>query len=238
MRWTAEKKKGPDLDALKGNWHYSSALEYTYDTYYACHDGSDCCDNDMCRCAVLQDLKATSINPRAISDRIVGKMSNIVHAYCVDRIITKAVTPYVSHPEDLFDVHACGGYYGEEIGEIKMCPSVADEIAKKLRLLGEMKSNRERILYVLNNEYGHVLSAVEKAKSWYVKTVDFSEIDIGQPDHYNKLEDSVVAAYVDYDLPRAVCLKSGDKFRLIDGYHRVAAFEKKRKGDITIITNK
>lgn len=238
MRWTVEKKNGPVLDELKGNWHYSGALDYIYDTHYECQEGSTCCDNDYCRCGVLQDLKATSINPRMISDRIIGKMSNVVHAYCVDRIVMKAVTPYVSHPEDLFDVHACSGYYGEEVGEIKMSSSVGDDIAKKLRVIGEMRSNRERILYTLNNEYGHVLPAVEKAKSWYVKKIDFSELEIGQPDHYNSLDSNVVDAYKDCTLPRAVCLKSGDKFRLIDGYHRVAAFERQPKGELLVITNK
>lgn len=238
MRWTVEKKDGPVYEALKGNWHYSGALDYTYDTYYECQNGSDCCANDYCRCGVLEDLKATVIYPRKISDTIIGKMPNIVHAYCVDRIVMKAVTPYVTHPEDLFDVHACGGYYGQEIGEIKMSSSVGDEIAKKLRMLGEMRSNRERILYVLNNEYGHVLPDVEKAKSWYVKKINFSELEIGQPDHYNSLDGAVVTAYNDCTLPRAVCLKSGDKFRLIDGYHRIASFDRERKGDLLIITNK
>lgn len=238
MRWSTGKKEGPVIDALTGNWNYSNALEYEYDSYYPCHDGSNCCDNDFCRCREIQNARATIIRPRLIADQIIGKMDNTIYAYCVDRIVTKAVSSYVNHPEDLFEVHAEGGYYGEEIGEIKMCSSVAEEITKKIRLLGEMRSNRERILYVLDNEYGHILPAIQKAKSWVVKDVDFSQIDIGQPDHYKKLEQNVVDDYVTYDLPRAVCLKKGDRYRLIDGYHRVAAFEKNRKGNIKIITNK
>jgi hypothetical protein len=62
------------------------------------------------------------------------------------------------------------------------------------------------------------------------KKIKYSDLLFGQTNHYKRLDSAVVDTYKDIDYERGIVVKEGDKYRLIDGYHRCAA----AKGSKTI----
>ncbi len=211
------------------------AAEYDYDT-------TPCigCD-DYCRCGKIVNAKVTSVSVSSLfstltDQRGLGKSPSknvlLFWKYCVDRTLR---AHKVWQPEH-WDVGISDGYYGEEVNGGYMERHLKDAIICSINKLAVAKTMGDMLLILLKEEYGHVLPEL-KEKKWTIKMVDRDSIIVPQQDHYRRLDSEVVKNYTGYELPSAVVLKNDDEtFRLIDGYHRLAATE--GKDEVLVLVGK
>lgn len=135
---------------------------------------------------------------------------------------------------DNWSLGVCGGYYGDEI-DAATIDKTAIPAEKLKELLAYKDSAADMIKTALINEYGYVLPELEKAV-FSVEKVALKNIVIGQANHYKKLDSNIIKRYSGFDLPLGICVPIDDeKFRLIDGYHRIAAAKKNNKKTVEMI---
>ena len=54
-------------------------------------------------------------------------------------------------------------------------------------------------------------------------------------EYFKKVDKNVIEEYKNKNLPIAVCVRHGDKYRLIDGYHRFVANKSREIVDIIVL---
>jgi len=190
---------------------FSYLVEMDYDTYNACEHGSDCCQNDYCRCGVLTNIHATSVNIPSIVRSLLPCSAPKIHRYAVDRILRI----YEVYNPGLYEGSAVGGYYGEELGPVTICHQVAQKCDKAIGLVMNIKQIKEIVEYLLTLEYGFLLPVV-RDKTWSFRKIDPKSLVLGQQDHYRKVSRNSLDLYQDWDLPVAVCVRLPDgKYRII-----------------------
>jgi len=211
-----EEKKEDWL--LSHNFQYDG-VEYSYDTEYACQNGSDCCKDDYCRCGVIRDTHVTEINSSQILEYIFKNESE-ENKYCIERILSNLT-------DDDFEVKTSGGYYGEEIDGVYLTNK---DVAENINKVMALSSLKEKVLFVLNLEYNFLLPELKKCDKWTIETVLLDQID----SHYmarktkKKIENN-------YKLPLGVCLRKDGRFRLIDGHHRIEKAVKDEREWVMIV---
>lgn len=162
-------------------------------------------------------------------------LENVTHpilAYCIDRIL---------HIDEVYDKerwsHSVSqGYYGEEIDSVSF--DGKHSVIEKMWELVQM-DDRERILKVLEWEYGSVLPVLEACKTFTVEDVPIASITFPNDHYTTKVKLSGKCAYyAEWPRPLGVVVPSAepDKLKVIDGYHRLttafaerAAIKKKDK---------
>jgi len=130
---------------------------------------------------------------------------------------------------------AGGGYYGEELERIYV---ENDNGFFNLSEGFENMSHKEKIEFLLKQEYGSVLPQVEKVKDWQLKAVFLSDVVNSLNTNLN---DKVLKEYKTFCSPYThteedrksfqektrilapLTLPSGGKYQVIDGRHRVTA---------------
>lgn len=204
-----KQKSKPPLSSI--NFYWEPGFKIKYENYRSCQHGSDCCDNDYCRCGIIENAEVTEVGD------ITGcfETSNEFSKYCVDRLLVARKI----WDSDKWEVRVQWGYYGQEIDGVylKNAEAIENEVNKLLGL-----SDADKLKYVLNLEYGYILDVLEN-KAFEICEVDKSSIIFGQEGHYKKCDKDIVEKYRDYELPRGICVKDGTKYRVIDGYHRISA---------------
>ena len=218
-------------DRLSG--YYFSGVDYDYESYRACENGSDCCDNDYCRCGVIQDARVTDIDFNRLIDGLIGKSSEVIDCYCLDRVLRCLGL----QDSNNWEVITGGGYYGEEIHGCLPNQKILDQLKKDLEAIIKL-SDIDKIKFILQAEYGFILPELKDMNDAQVTTISFQDIKLPNLDYSRKINRLYVTQYNDYKLPRAICVKDGDKYRLIDGYHRVLAAENKKLDKFQIIVIK
>jgi len=196
------------------DWQYHCDLDY--ETYHPCQNGSNCCDNDYCRCGQIDNVQFVKIpSTKEIVDKFYAEETDI-NKYFIDRILTINKI----WDKNNWSVQVCGGYYGQEIGDVSITNGtvIEDEIKSLLTL----NSLSKQVEFVLNKEYGYLLEEV-KNKRWIEIYVDKNSIIFGQKDHFLRLDKTIVDQYKNYPFIRGICLKKGNKFKVLDGYHRLSA---------------
>lgn len=218
--------------------NYKYHCDYDYESYFPCQNGSDCCDNDYCRCEEitkvwitetpnLEGLALREFNKRKTKKEKGFKVSEI-DAYCLERILS---INNLWDPEE-WTINIGPGYYGEEIDSIKINHFAAKKIKEETAHLLKLKTNRQKIEYVLTLEYGHVLPAL-KNKIWKVKKI--KKEDVSYPKQwFGKLNQDAATAYTERILPRGIVLEEEGRYRVYDGRHRIYA----AKGSFKVISAK
>jgi hypothetical protein len=87
----------------------------------------------------------------------------------------------------------------------------------------------------LKLEYGYLLDCVESVASVSIIEVSPNAICTPQMEYFKKVDKDVIEEYKDRNLPIAVCVKHGDKYRLIDGYHRFVANKDREVVNIVVL---
>lgn len=181
-------------------------------------NNNNCRCEDYCRCATITNAHVTSVNTKEVTQKVAEYLgvTSELDVYCVNRILSS----FKVYNNEAWDVRVCGGYYGEEIGGIFL--KQAYKIEQEAQSILALKNSSEKVEAVLTLEYGYLLDILFNCR-YYIKTIDRSKICY-QREHYTKLDRSAVEAYKDYSLPRGIVqLQSNGRYRLIDGYHRIAA---------------
>lgn len=209
------------------NFNYSG-VDIKYD-----RDDSGCdCSPDYCRCSRIVNARVEKISINGIVDVLFqGKAKDDFLKYCVYQILSHS--PYTK--PDTYDILTTGGYYGEEIDKVKAkgMKITIDE----LQNLCALKTNNERLLYVLKHEYGYVLDGL-KSLDYTLQNIKVSDIVISQPKHFQKLDKTRIDFYTTEENFTCVCKEEEGVYYLIDGYHRLAAAEKANKTKIEAVVGK
>jgi hypothetical protein len=126
---------------------------------------------------------------------------------------------------DNWYVEVEGGYYGEEIGTVKPISDINNKLADYLVKLYFSKTTKERFLVTLESEYGYILESIEELDNFEIRNIAKKDIIFGNDGHYKKCEDHDKYEHKDY--PLGFVIIDGDKYKLIDGYHRLLATKEK-----------
>lgn len=169
----------------------------------------------------------TVINYNSIYNQITGRsyISNVKN-YCLNRFINRNIT------KDSYKFEISTGFYGDEPGA-KLNSSVETEVNVFIDTLNGNISDDELIEMIFIDEYGFILDEL-KNKTWIFKNLPIKNIiPSGGMRHTSK---DIIEKYTENEWQLScVCQKVGDKYRLIDGYHRYsAAFKLNKKKIITI----
>jgi len=221
------------------NFRYNT--EYDYSDYRDC-SAHGCDDEGICRCGTIENAHVISVNiPSMVNEihgnyfdntlatkrnstinNILGGVSKEIDIYTIDRIlrINKVYEP------TNWEVQVCGGYYGQEIDDIILDDSIARKVEDQLDKAFDIIDLTERIEFLLMLEYGELLPSLQGCK-YSVETVERDSIIFGSDEHYRKVNSKNLEHYSDkkYQGIRGIVLVKGDKFRLIDGYHRSSTSE-------------
>lgn len=122
--------------------------------------------------------------------------------------------------EDSFNIQVCRGYYGEEFDGVYL--EEFGGLINNVCLIID-KTNLEAIQFVLMAEYGHLLDCVKSSKIAKVVSANFEDLVVTNKEYYKKLNKDIIEKYKDKEMILGIYQKDGDKFKLIDGYHRYCA---------------
>jgi hypothetical protein len=212
---TKKNKDTTSLESLlKKNYQYT--VEYDYDRSW-CE-----CEEDICRCTTLNNARVEKVDMVNLTNLFCEFFGNDEFTkICVNRILTSC---HMWNP-DCWYVSVGGGYYGEEIEGVYIENS---DLKKWFIKFQEAKTNKEKLFVALECEYGYVLDEVKEIDEWNIIEIENNEVSIGQMEHYQKMDQKIVKSYADFDLPRCVLFFKDGKYKLIDGYHRLAANNEKK----------
>lgn len=231
------------IKALRNDFKYM--VSYDCDTVYSCSE-SGCYDEGICRCGYITNTYLNRVDVSAIVTNIYSiifdnsistKRNNAINSlwgiseeiekYTIDRILR---VNKIWKPE-LWNISVSGGYYGQEVDEIVLVEEVVQKINSELETAFEIESLTERIEYLLKLENGYILEDIKNSE-YHLKLINLDDISFLNKSHLKRIKLKPI-----YDLDyysdrsyhgiRGIVKKDGDKWKVIDGYHRLSKTENK-----------
>ena len=197
-----------------------------------------CDEEGICRCGSIHNECVRSVDVSLIVKKIYddyfeqGKAAarnNVINEvlygigkdidiYTIDRIIRS----YKIWESENWDIEIESGYYGQETGDVTIKKSIADKIEEELLTVFALPTLKEKIEYLLKVEYGKVLPELSNCRYESI-VIDKDDVIFGVEKHLNKVMKKDLDFYSDknYSGLRGIVVKSGDKWRIVDGYHRI-----------------
>jgi hypothetical protein len=210
-------------------------VDYSYS--YDC-ESYGCDEEGICRCGSIHNEHVDSVDVSSIVKKIYddffeqGKAADRNNAinevlygigkdidiYTIDRIIRS----YKIWENENWNIEVEGGYYGQEVGDVTIKESIADKIEEELLTVFSLPSLKEKIEYLLKLEYGKILPEIADS-SYESIVIDKDDVIFGVEKHLKKVMKKDLDFYSDknYNSIRGIVKKSGDKWQVIDGYHRI-----------------
>lgn len=201
-------------------------VDYDYERS-VCH-----CNDDYCRCTTIEHAWVDNINVHKVIEELYRSHSRTdsdVDKYCFDRICYA----YKIYDKDLYEVETGSGYYGEEVYGVYF--EDEERIFDAYYEMLALNTFLEKIKYCLKLEYNYLIDCVESATSASIIEVSPDDIRLPQTEYFIKIDKNVIEEYKDRDLPIAVCIRDGNYYRLIDGYHRYVANKERNSANIVIL---
>ena len=147
--------------------------------------------------------------------------SMFIYRYCIHRILTF----YGLYKEANWQYHLTDDYYAQDVQSIKLSPPLAEEVDKCLRKMITLRDSR-KLEYVLELEFKRVLPEA-RGKDWQITSVTRDQLKFTNESLFNKCLKKDYTYLNTYKLPRGLCIKEETSdvpvYRVIDGYHRLAA---------------
>jgi len=197
-----------------------------------------CDEEGICRCGSIHNECVRSVDVSLIVKKIYddyfeqGKAAarnNVINEvlygigkdidiYTIDRILRS----YKIWENENWNIEIEGGYYGQETGDITIKETIADKIEGELLTVFALPTLKEKIEYLLKVEYGKVLPELSNC-TYESIVIDKDDVIFGVEKHLNKVMKKDLDFYSDknYSGIRGIVVKSGDKWRIVDGYHRI-----------------
>jgi hypothetical protein len=223
------------------NSYYST--QYDYDTEYSCYDEDSSCNQEgVCRCGYICNARVTDVNMRSVTEQIYkqfvdidslqgkrdARLSDIfsggpeVDKYCINRIITH----YQVWNVDNWKVNISNGYYGNEIDDVSLNDIILTQVSRDCSDMMQLSSIGDKLRLVLTLEYGYILDDI-RVSDFDIISIKKDEIDFKKlnQNHIENVRKEDLSFYSSdkYVLPRGVVRRSGDKYKIIDGFHRITA---------------
>jgi len=214
-----------------------SGVQVDYSYIYDC-ESYGCDEEGICRCGAIQGEHVVSVDVSLIVNAIYdqffekGKVADRNNAinevlygigkdidiYAIDRILRI----YKIWEGESWDIEVVGGYYGQEVENVTIKENMADKIEEALLTVFSLPSLKEKVEYLLKAEYGKILPEIADS-SYESVTIDKEDIIFGSEGHLDRVMKKDLDFYSDrnYIGIRGIVKKSGDKWRVIDGYHRI-----------------
>ena len=229
------------IEALRDDFKYS--VSYNYDTVYSCEE-SGCNEEGICRCGYITNTYLNSVDVSSIvtnvyseifDNSISTKRHNSINSlwgitpdidkYTIDRIlrINKIWKP------EFWEINVAGGYYGQEVDEVALIEDMVQKLNTQLEKAFDIDNLTERIEYLLELENGFILEDI-KGKKYRIVVIDIDDIIFTNSEHKSRVLIEDLEHYSDrnYKGIRAIVKKdSMNKWKLIDGYHRLSKTENK-----------
>lgn len=218
------------------DFHYH--INYDIEGEYDCSNHG-CRDEGICRCFRISSINIETVDINSIALSIYDNLFNVksteykrdiklnkilfgydkeTDLYFIDRILRI----YKVYEDSAWETDFGAGYYGDEVYSIKLTKSKSNILSQKIEDLFSLQSLKEKCEFILKEEYGYLLDNI-KDKNYQIFEVSLSDIVFGQ-ENYQKKIDKNLDFYLDqnYSLIKGVCLKDNNKWRVIDGYHRLS----------------
>ena len=226
------------IEALRNDFKYS--VSYDYDTEYSCEE-SGCNEEGICRCGYITNTYIKSVDVVAMTINIYSKIydnsistkrhnaisslwgiSEEIERYTIDRILR---VNKIWKPE-FWNINVGGGYYGQEIEEIVLVEEMVQKLNKDLEKAFDIESLTERIEYLLELENQFTLDKLRN-KNYRICRINRNDIIFSNSEHHKRVIIEELEHYSDknYSGIRGIVIKDGDKWRVVDGYHRLSKTE-------------
>lgn len=214
-------------------------IKFTTSETISCDD-YNCVEKEVCRCSIINDFSITFIDVNTISKRIY----NHFYVYGIDNVALKrdrTINNIVYNYDADFDLYCINrivrinklydasnwthtiekSYYGQEVKKIELEESVYNMMISDIQKIKSLKTIKEKVLYLLNREYGYILPGIEN-KNFSIFFVNKKDIYFPNISHIEKVGQEDKSLYLNNDIPiKGVCIKDGDYWRVLDGYHRL-----------------
>ena len=189
-------------------------LEYDYDSYH-CHGCGGCGDEnswDYCRGKVYEGLVVEDLNIKKVFDAVKGefKVKSEMDLYCLDRLLRT----HKAWDENLWNVEAEWGYYGEEVILVEFSNWTLFE--NDLKKVLELKTDIEKVKFVLGCEYKTSTEESKNFSSIEIKKISAKNVKVTE----NMKIDSDEYFWSDETLPIGLYKEVNGFYKLIDGRNR------------------
>lgn len=207
---------------IENHFSYYDCVEYDYDGNTCTNPNCGCRNGDYCRCRTYKGLRVTKIDLEEVRKHFLpknnkgGRSFEFVE-YCVDRILRLEKV----YDTDNWTMLARNGYYGEELSHAELATDLFTTIVEKVHKILSLPPS-DRIRYVLEEEYQSLLPELVNCKFKEIE-VNISDIFIPNKEYHKKIKD-LDSVYNEFMLPIGIYKQEGNKYRLIDGYHRYCSF--------------
>jgi hypothetical protein len=213
--------KKPNFKKTDLSW----IVDYDYERS-ACTCGPD---DYICRCTTITNTWIENVNVREVVKHLYSIhdiFASDIDEYCFERICHA----FKIYDKDLYEIEIGAGYYGEEVYGVWF--ENEEKVVDAYKELVALDTDIEKIKYCFMLEYGYLLDCVESATSATIIETDTGNIRSPQKEYFEHVYATVIEEYKNRDLPIAVCIREGDRYRLIDGYHRFVANKDREQVDI------
>ena len=186
----------------------------------------------ICKCTKIINAHVDNLDARSVVEELYHKHNRTnsdIDKYCFDRICYA----FNIYDEDFYEVETAWGYYGEEVEGVWF--DNEEKVFDAYYELLTLNTDLEKIQYCLKLEYEYLIDCVESATSAAIIEVSPNNIRLPQTEYFIKIDKNVIEEYKDRDLPIAVCIRDGNYYRLIDGYHRYVANKERNNVNIVIL---
>ena len=180
---------------------YKDIIIYDYDSYFDCQNDSYCCS------------KIISMNIKKIQyDKLINKISKlpILDQYVINRLLSFYELFNIKNYEPIIVSSCCG----EKLDSIILNSSLKTIIFNHLSNLISL-SDLDKIVYILNVEYDIPILSLRNYHKANIISIDIYDIKYA-PDLLEKYN-----SFIDYSLPRAICIKENNLYTVIDGYREI-----------------
>lgn len=234
---------------------FENSFKYVVDYDHSGHndcEGNGCDDEGICRCYRIESVSIDKVDLKAITRKIVehlksnedkiakqreSALKSILFGYDIDELdfycIYRVLSILKIWDTENWEAEWGGGYYGDEVEEIKLYESLFDKLISTLDEILSLNTIGERMELLMKLEYGHLDSKLI-GKKYTIESVSYEDIVFGQSKHHelvktknlSYLEQSKWIKTSSKENVHGFVLFDGEKYRVIDGYHRLTFQEK------------
>lgn len=230
------------IDCLRDDFQWE--VSYNYETSYSCEE-SGCSEEGICRCGIIYDESINSVDLNKISDRLYNyifdkslstKRNNIINSvlygvtdeiekYTIDRILRSNKI----WDKSIWEIVVGGGYYGQEVSSVNLRHDIVEKLESDLETAFDISDLNKRIEFLLKLENGWILDEIKGLK-YTIQEIDRDDLIFGNLEHYKRVQREDLDFYSDknYKGIRGIVKKNGDKWKIIDGYHRISKSENRK----------
>ncbi len=142
--------------------------------------------------------------------------SMLIFRYCIHRILTH----FKIYLDSNWNKFTLDDYYSQEVSAIHLKPELSKVINENIDKLSSL-SDDKKIEHVLMLEHKRLIS-VATNKHWKICEIHSDDLIFTNKSLLQKCTNIEGSYLKKYNLPRGLCYKTDNKYRVIDGYHRLA----------------